>query len=1275
MQFVRNGPDIPERLLQAHEDGRVVFFCGAGISCPVLPGFAGLVCRLYTKFRVTPNDRQKKAIKTGQYDFAVGLLEAEVTGGRAEVRKELASILRNLTKSNKGTTAHESLLTLSRNREDGSTRLVTTNFDRLFEMAIADKPAQIKRFRAPLLPIQKKKWNGLVYLHGLLPEDPTSDELARLVVSDADFGREYLTEGWAARFVSELFRNYIVCFVGYRLNDPVLRYITAAIADEHEQGEPPLEIFAFGSYSRDEEEEKRKEWEDKNVTPILYLKDDEHTRLLNTLREWSETYRYGVCGKERIVTKYAKRHPSESTKENDFVSRVMWALSDPSGLPARCFAKLDPVPSLDWLDPLLEKRYNRSDLDRFCISNKAGFDKWYTFSLLRRPSPSASAPCMTLVNTGEQNSRWDEVMQSLAPWLTRHLNNSNLLLWMTNLGGSPHPNLVKLIESKLDKLNELKRDNNTTELEHIRSNAPDAIPNPSMQTLWHLLLTDRVSTGHDWEHYFALSLWKTRFKRYGLTTTLRLELLKCLAPRVSLQPAEIDDNNRSEHIKKLVGWQAVLFEDDVIHGLKELAKDRFWINASPDLLTELSSLLRDALDLTCELGGTDDQNYLSHFPISELVKNMDECDRIHNWAPLISLICNAWLSMSRQSPERARYTAEGWLREPYPLFRRLAFFAATQGEAIPSRQGLNWLLADEHQWLWSPETKRETMRLLVALAPQLTKDGMIELEKAILNGPPQVAPEKHIEPEHQARIADGDIWLRLAKIKQAGATLSKNGRKKLAELSDKHPDRKLDENELDEFTPSSLVRVRDGGNFSPTPRRRRELTEWIKQPSTDHRQIDDWQQRCRNNFATTACALYALSKEGDWPANHWSVALQEWSEEKLAKRSWRYMAPLLANATDEQLQTFVHELSFWLRATAKTFKGRDEIFLTLCKRVLYLKDKNELDSDNDYVMRAVNHSIGCATGALLSWWYRRKSEDGQGLPNELKPTFTELCNSEDDKFRHGRVLLAGGLLSLFRVDQKWTKEHLLPLFNWQASETEACAVWQGFLINPRLCSLLMEVLKRDFLETASHYEMIANYSGRRTSYGEQYASLLASAAINRFATFEAKELAAAVRALPPDGLSCTAQTLARLAESSGKQGADYWRNRAAPFMREIWPQTRDKIYPAVMTDLGRVCIAAQDSFPEAFDQLKYWLQPTTNPSQYYDRYHHTLLQQLNKTKICSHSPEQALDFLDLVIPKRQCYIPRELRACLETIQTSKPELGRDTKYQRLMERVRQQEEG
>ena len=68
-----------------------------------------------------------------------------------------------------------------------------------------------------------------------------------------------------------------------------------------------------------------------------------------------------------------------------------------------------------------------------------------------------------------------------------------------------------------------------------------------------------------------------------------------------------------------------------------------------------------------------------------------------------------------------------------------------------------------------------------------------------------------------------------------------------------------------------------------------------------------------------------------------------------------------------------------------------------------------------------------------------------------------------------------------------------------------------------------------------------------------------------------------------------------------------------------------------------------------------------------------LVQRLSKTEICSRFPIHALDFLDLLMPKQRCWIPRELGACLKAIQTSKPELERDVRYQQLMQRVCQQE--
>ena len=364
MQFVKRGPDIPGRLLQRHEDGRVVFFCGAGISYPAgLPGFAGMVNELYSRLEIIPDPVQVAAMKAKRYDTAVGLLEANIVGGRRAVRETLAEILGPDLSSPNATATHHALLTLAESRER-RTRLITTNFDRLFEHAIANGHAAAERFQAPLLPVPKSRWNGLVYLHGLLPEHPTDNNLDNLVVSSGDFGLAYLTERWAARFVSELLRNFIVCFIGYSIDDPVLRYMMDALAADRLLGESPPEMFAFGSYSKGREKACANEWRAKNVTPILYREHRRHAYLHRTLRAWADTYRDGARGKERIVVEYAIARPDTATSQDDFVSRMLWALSDSSGLPAMRFADLDPVPSLDWLE-----------------------DNWQRSLLSRRPNP------------------------------------------------------------------------------------------------------------------------------------------------------------------------------------------------------------------------------------------------------------------------------------------------------------------------------------------------------------------------------------------------------------------------------------------------------------------------------------------------------------------------------------------------------------------------------------------------------------------------------------------------------------------------------------------------------------------------------------------------------------------------------------------------------------------------------------------------------------------------------------------------------------------------
>ena len=118
---------------------------------------------------------------------------------------------------------------------------------------------------------------------------------------------------------------------------------------------------------------------------------------------------------------------------------MLWALSDPTGLPAMRFAELNPTPGLDWLEPLGEDRFGHADLIRFGVPPRASADEKLAFSVIRRPSPYDLAPQMALANWGAQESRLDEVMWHLASWLIRHLGNRALLLWLVRQGGSRTP--------------------------------------------------------------------------------------------------------------------------------------------------------------------------------------------------------------------------------------------------------------------------------------------------------------------------------------------------------------------------------------------------------------------------------------------------------------------------------------------------------------------------------------------------------------------------------------------------------------------------------------------------------------------------------------------------------------------------------------------------------------------------------------------------------------------------------------------------------------------
>lgn len=1268
MQFVTNGPDIPDALLQAHEEGRVVFFCGAGISYPArLPGFAGLVAKVYSALAATPNAVQHAAIKAGQYDTALGLLEADIVGGRITARRALAKILTPDLSAPNATSTHEALIALGKCRS-GQTRLITTNFDRLFEEVIAAKSLPVERFKAPLLPVPKNRWDGLVYLHGLLGIVPTVSELERLVVSSGDFGLAYLTERWAARFVSELFRSYTVCFVGYSINDPVLRYMMDALAADRLQGESPPEMFAFGSYSKGKDKERANEWRAKNVTPILYREHNRHAYLHRTLRAWAETYRDGVTGKERIVVAHALARPSASTRQDDFVGRMLWALSDPLGLPARRFAEFNPVPSLDWLlDAFAADRYGHTDLVRFGVPPRDKTDPKLRFSLIHRPAPYPLAPPMRLVAGGIAGTQWDDVMFQLGRWLLRHLNDPRLVLWIAERGGQLHDQWIWQIERRLDELAQLERDGKTSDLDDIRAHAPNAIPGPLMRTLWGLLLIGRVKS--PWREP-ELFRWKRLLKREGLTATLRLELRELLSPKMRLskpfrwgdEPESADEPTR---LRQLVDWELVLAADHVHSALRDLADEK-WQAALPSLLDDLQQLLRDALDLRRELGGFDERSDRSYLDLPSISPHWQNRG-FRDWVSLIELLRDAWLAINSTNGVQAARIAASWFDLPYPTFKRLALFAASQDGCIAPEQWVEWLLADGAWWLWATDTRREVYRLLVLQGGRLTPVSKGRLEAAIIAGPPREMCPDDFEPDHWQNRVARSTWLHLAKLSTSGVTLGAPSVARLEELSRAHPQWKLSANESDEFSQwmsgTGDPDYEENRDVDIAPRKRRELAHWLVRPQPEQRPFyeDTWREVCRTRFFHSLCALRDLASNNVWPLGRWREALQVWSEEGVVSRAWRYAAPVVQTMPEEVLQDLAHSVAWWLEAASKLVDRHKDILLSMCQRVLNLQlDENSgiLGDDGEPIQQpvteAINHPIGHVTQALISLWFEQEPNDGDGLPTAIRPLFTQLCDVQVRRFRHGRVVLASRLIALFRVDRPWTAQHLLPRFDWATDRMEAKAMWEGFLWSPRIHQPLLLAFKHQFLDTARHYGVLGEHA-------QQFAAFLTYSALGPVDGFSPEEWRTAMGSLPQPGLEDSAQAMAQALEGAGDQREEYWRNRIWPFWQNAWPKSREFATPSVAESLARLCIAAGDEFPAAVAAVQDWLRPIEHP--------HYVVHLLHGSRLCGRFPTESLRLLGAIISD-QPWAPEELRECLNLMEEAMPELAQNADYRRLHDYVR-----
>jgi NAD-dependent SIR2 family protein deacetylase len=315
---------IPECLLLAHGQGKVLFVAGAGVSRAKpsrLPDFRGLVLDLYERLdpethevmSALPPDAcnrgsqraadlstagkhaEVNAFLRREYDVVLGMLERRIDGPRTtttRVRTELARILRTIPAASgsmappEPNSIHHALLRLS--NRGAATAIVTTNFDRLFEDAARKLKLALRTHTLGAIPrpSERKDFSGVLHIHGALSRDET--ETDDFVLTDQDFGEFYLRRRVVADFMYDAARIFHLVLVGYSANDPPMRYLLNAIAADQHRFPDLKPIHVFFGMNMPPDPVQLAEWKGRNLNVIPYDSQNEHAQLARTLERWAE---------------------------------------------------------------------------------------------------------------------------------------------------------------------------------------------------------------------------------------------------------------------------------------------------------------------------------------------------------------------------------------------------------------------------------------------------------------------------------------------------------------------------------------------------------------------------------------------------------------------------------------------------------------------------------------------------------------------------------------------------------------------------------------------------------------------------------------------------------------------------------------------------------------------------------------------------------------------------------------------------------------------------
>ena len=297
--------NVPDEIVDALIDERLVIFVGAGASVRApssLPLFDTLVNRVADDLGFDPYLASTHHSPDAYLEEIERALEQRVPPPRRPMRERVVAQLTGTPSSPND--VHEAIVRLFPQAD--KVRIVTTNYDRHLETAaVGAFPTAPNIYRAPALP-RGDDFEGIVHLHGCL-----GDKLTDLVLTFRDFGRAYLTEAWASRFLYDLFRKYATLFVGYSHDDVVMRYLAQGLRE----GTVRHGFLANGVDASS--------WKAIDLNSIAYPPENDHAALARCLEDWARWTRMGRLEHEERVRQLVAGGPPSTPAAVSYLERTI----------------------------------------------------------------------------------------------------------------------------------------------------------------------------------------------------------------------------------------------------------------------------------------------------------------------------------------------------------------------------------------------------------------------------------------------------------------------------------------------------------------------------------------------------------------------------------------------------------------------------------------------------------------------------------------------------------------------------------------------------------------------------------------------------------------------------------------------------------------------------------------------------------------------------------------------------------------------------------------